>query len=380
MFTCRMPATVCYGENAMDQLPKLCKGAKTVAVFSDRGIEASGILRKPLEILANAGIAYQLLLDLPAEPTCDQAQQTAEAFRKLEAEAIVAIGGGSVMDIAKLCAITADGLCTVRELIDNPALGHKSMITVMIPTTAGTGAEATPNAIVAVPEKELKVGIVSEEMIPDSVILDGEMIRNLPSKIAAATGVDALCHAIECYTSKAATPFSDMYALEALKLIFPNIQSACMDPDALQSKNAMLLAAFYGGVAIACSGTTAVHALSYPLGGKYHIPHGAANAMMLMPVMRFNLPACSEAFARVYDALGETGAANEEEKAMRLLDRMEEIVHNLEIPVDLKSYGVTNDDLEDLVTAGMQVQRLLKNNLRPVTADDARSLYMQRLP
>ena len=145
-------------------------------------------------------------------------------------------------------------------------------------------------------------------MIPDAVILDGEMIRRLPVHIAASTGIDALCHAIECYTSRKATPFSNLYALEALRLIFANIEPACTDPEALDSKNAMLLAAFYAGVAISCSGTTAVHALSYPLGGKYHIPHGVANAMMLMPVMRFNLPCCQAELAQVYDALGQQGA------------------------------------------------------------------------
>lgn len=249
----------------------------------------------------------------------------------------------------------------------------------MIPTTAGTGAEATPNAIVLVPEKELKVGIVCEEMIPDAVILDGEMIRRLPAHIAASTGVDALCHAIECYTSKKATPFSNLYAMEALKLIFANIEAACLDPEALESKSAMLLAAYYAGVAITCSGTTAVHALSYPLGGKYHIPHGVANAMMLMPVMRFNVSFCQKELAQVYDALDQQGAQDEAAKAQWVLERMEALVQTLQIPTDLKQYGVAMEDLDGLVAAGMDVQRLLVNNKRPVTAEDARALYLELL-
>ncbi|MEG0901908.1 MAG: iron-containing alcohol dehydrogenase, partial [Clostridia bacterium] len=188
----------------MSALSALCAGKKTV-VFSDRGLQTSGTLDLPLKILEAAGIPFTLLCDLPAEPTCDQAQAVVDAFRALEAEVIVAVGGGSVMDVAKLCSIAAGGGITVRKLLDNPAVGHKTVYTVMIPTTAGTGAEATPNAIVAVPEKELKVGVVCTEMIPDAVILDGEMIRELPLKIAASTGVDALCHAIECYTSLKAT-------------------------------------------------------------------------------------------------------------------------------------------------------------------------------
>lgn len=378
MYVCKIPQTVCAGSGALAKLSELLNGARQVAVFSDRGIEQSGVLAHPLSLLKDAGIRYTLLLDLPAEPTYQQAQAVVELFRHSGAEAIIAIGGGSVMDIAKLCSILPEDV-TVKDLLDDPTRGHKIIRSVMIPTTAGTGAEATPNAIVAVPEKELKVGIVCEAMIPDAVILDGEMIRRLPAHIAASTGVDALCHAIECYTSKKATPFSDLYALEALKLIFAHMERACLDPDALEDKSAMLLAAFYAGVAITCSGTTAVHALSYPLGGKYHIPHGVANAMLLMPVMHFNRNACLADLARVYDALGETGETTPDSKADRIIQRMDELVRRLNIPTDLTRYGVPAEDLDALVAAGMDVQRLLRNNKRDVTPQDARAIYQTLL-
>lgn len=378
MYVCKIPQTVCAGSGALAKLPELLNGARQVAVFSDRGIEQSGVLARPLSLLKDAGIRYTLLLDLPAEPTYHQAQVVVELFRHSGAEAIIAIGGGSVMDIAKLCSILLEDV-TVKDLLDDPSRGCKVIHSVMIPTTAGTGAEATPNAIVAVPEKELKVGIVCEAMIPDAVILDGEMIRRLPAHIAASTGVDALCHAIECYTSKKATPFSDLYALEALKLIFAHLERACLDPDALEDKSAMLLAAFYAGVAITCSGTTAVHALSYPLGGKYHIPHGVANAMLLMPVMHFNRSACPADLARVYDALGETSETTPDSKADRIIQRMDELVRRLNIPTDLSRYGVPAEDLDGLVAAGMDVQRLLRNNKRDVTPQDARMIYQTLL-
>ena len=378
MYACKTPRAVYAGSGALNQLPALLGGAKEVAVFSDRGVEQSGVLALPLKLLEDAGIRYTLLTGLPPEPTCQQAQATVDAFRAAGAQAIVAVGGGSVMDIAKLCSIL-DGDVTVKALLDDPSLGRRVMPTVMIPTTAGTGAEATPNAIVAVPEKEVKVGIVCEAMIPDAVILDGEMIRRLPPAIAASTGVDALCHAIECLTSRKATPFSSLYAMEALRLIFPNIERACLEPEAIDSKNAMLLAAYYAGVAITCSGTTAVHALSYPLGGKYHIPHGVANAMLLMPVMCFNRDCCLTELSQVYDALGQRGEDDPAAKADWVLARMEAIVRRLEIPTSLKPYGVTPEDLEGLVTAGMAVQRLLGNNKRTVTAGDARRLYLELL-
>lgn len=379
MYQCKMPKAVYCGTGALEQLKSICDNAKHIALFSDRGIERSGALEIPLRYIREAGAEVTLFLDLPAEPTRDQAQSVVVAFHACQADTIVAVGGGSVMDIAKLCSILANSHNTVNDLLDHPTIGKRLVSSVMIPTTAGTGAEATPNAIVLVPEKELKVGIVCEEMIPDAVILDGEMIRRLPVHIAASTGIDALCHAIECYTSRKATPFSNLYALEALRLIFANIEPACTDPEALDSKNAMLLAAFYAGVAISCSGTTAVHALSYPLGGKYHIPHGVANAMMLMPVMRFNLPCCQAELAQVYDALGQQGACKIAAKAEWVLKRMEDIVSRLQIPMDLKKYGVSINDLDSLVTAGMDVQRLLVNNKRSVSAEDARALHLELL-
>ena len=285
------------------------------------------------------------------------------------------------MDTAKLAGVLLDGSSTVHDLLEAPGRAKKCCPTLMIPTTAGTGSEATPNAIVAVPEQELKVGIVSDAMIADNVLLDPLMIKNLPQKIAAATGVDALAHAIECYTSNKANPISDTFALEALDMILNNILPACDSADAVSQKSAMQLASFYAGVAITASGTTAVHALSYPLGGKYHIAHGVSNAILLAPVMRFNAPACPERFAAAYDRCvhGEKTCVTQEEKMEFMLRWLEKIVRHLEIPTSLSAFGVPASDLETLVAAGMQVTRLLNNNLRPVTADDARALYRRIL-
>lgn len=237
------------------------------------------------------------------------------------------------------------------------------------------------NSIVAVPEKQLKVGIVNREMIPDYVILDGSLLKNLPKKIAASTGIDAMAHAVECYTSNKANPFSNLFAKEAARLIFQNIEEACENRDAEEAKTNMLIAAFYAGVAISASGTTAVHALSYPLGGKYHIPHGVSNAMLLLPVMRYNRSACEKEFAELFDAVKGTGKESAQmtvaEKAEGLLTRMEEIIKRLEIPSSLAAFGIGEEDLDDLVSAGLEVKRLLNNNKKEVTARAARELYLQ---
>jgi alcohol dehydrogenase class IV len=355
---------------------------KRAAIFTDKGIRDSGLLELTEAAVKAAGTDYVILDKIPAEPSYTAVQDIVDDFKTSGADIIVACGGGSVMDTAKLASVLVTGEYGVKDLLDHPGLAKKCVPSIMIPTTAGTGAEVTPNAIVAVPEKALKVGIVNDSLIADYVILDARMIKNLPRPVAASTGVDALCHAIECYTSKKASPFSDLFALEALDMILANIIPACDDPDAMEAKTNMLTAALYAGFAIVSSGTTAVHALSYPLGGKYHIPHGVSNAILLAPVMRFNAPACLDRLAKAYDRCcrdAVKSCVTEQEKADWILKKLEAIVAHLNIPTSLSSLGVPGEDLDGLVEAGMQVQRLLVNNPRPVTAEDAKKLYMEIL-
>jgi alcohol dehydrogenase class IV len=376
----RIPGFIACGESAMDQLPGLLSGFRKAAVFTDPGVLSSGTLEIPLSKMRETGMAFEVLSCLPAEPSADQAQEVIQKYKGIGADVIVAVGGGSVMDVAKLAGVLGGGAGTVRDFMKDPALGKKTVKIIMIPTTAGTGSEATPNSIVTLPEENLKVGIVHEALMADQVILDPAMIRRLPKKIAASTGMDALAHAIECFTSRKATPVSDMYALEALKMIFANIEDAVNGQEDMQAKEKMLLASFYGGVAITASGTTAVHALSYPLGGKYHIPHGIANAILLLPVMRYNEPAIRDRLCIFHDAVrpGQIDLYKEEKSAW-VLGRLEEIIRNLEIPANLAPYGVGRDALNELVKAGMKVTRLLVNNMREVTPEAARSIYLQVL-
>lgn len=380
-YALRTPHTVFSGEDALGNIPAILSevGATHVAVFSDKGIRGAGLLEYPMARIKEAEVEYTILDDLPAEPTYQEAQMLVDQCREYGADFIIAVGGGSVMDTAKLASVLMTDAYGVKELLDTPGRAKKCVPTLMIPTTAGTGSEATQNAIVAVPEKQVKIGIVNTNMIADYVILDAIMIKNLPRKIAAATGVDALAHAIECFTSNKANPFSDTFAMRALEMIFANIESACDDPTAMDAKNQMLLASFYAGVAIATSGTTAVHALSYPLGGRYHIAHGVSNAILLAPVMRFNEPACRPLLAKVYDRCFQGDAATELAKSAAVIARLEGIVKHLDIPTSLAEFGVPREDLESLVASGMEQTRLLVNNMRQVTPDDARRIYQEVL-
>ena len=256
------------------------------------------------------------------------------------------------MDAAKLASVLKGASYTIKDLMNDPSQAEKKVKTVMIPTTCGTGSEATCNAIVAVPEEKSKKGIVNDNMIPDYVV--------------------------ECFTSKKATPFSDSYALEGAKLIFANIREAYNNPDNMDAKNKMLIGAYYGGIAITGSGTTAVHALSYPLGGKFHIAHGVSNAILFAHVMKFNKDACAERLAVLCDAINPAYAQKTvTEKADYVIEQIADIVKVTNIPTDLTQYGVTMDDLEFLVTAGSQQQRLLVNNMKELSLDDIRNIYLK---
>ena len=380
-YNLKMPHSVFSGKNALENIPAILKEnhVQHLAVFTDQGIRGAGLLELPMAWVEQSGVDTVILDDLPAEPTYAEAQKLVDQCKAWGADFIMAVGGGSVMDTAKLASILMTDEYGIKELLDTPTQAKKCIKSLMIPTTAGTGSEATPNAIVAVPEKQLKVGIVNPEMIADFVILDAVMIKKLPRKIAAATSVDALAHAIECWTSNKANPFSDIFALQALDMILNNIERACDDAEAMDAKNQMQIASFYAGVAITASGTTAVHALSYPLGGKYHIAHGVSNAILLAPIMRFNELACRERLAAAYARCIRGGATTLEGKSAAVITRLEQIVRHLDIPTSLTEFGVPEEDLEALVASGMEVTRLLDNNMRKITPDDARYLYQQVL-
>lgn len=382
VYQVKIPSCIYGGEGCIDKIKEIVKKeeAEELIVFTDKGIKLTGILDILLQKLDEIKVGYKVFDDLIAEPSYHDIENLMEEVKSCNSSLIAAIGGGSVMDAAKLCSVLKDAPYTVKDLLSDPSKAKKYMRSVMIPTTCGTGSEATCNAIVAVPEDSIKVGIVNDVMIPDYVILDPLTIRKLPKSLVAATGIDALAHAVECFTSKKATPFSDTYAMASAKLIFNNIKEAYSNPDNMKAKNNMMLGAFYGGVAITTSGTTAVHALSYPLGGKYHIPHGVSNAILFAHVMEFNKDACQDSLAAIYDAIGNDGAsAAISEKAQYIINEIADIVKFTNIPTNLAEFGVKPEDMDFLVDAASKVTRLLSNNRKELSLEDIRNIYKKVL-
>ena len=275
-----------------------------------------------------------------------------------------------------LAVLLAHDLDLRDVLTKKVEIGARGLPTVMVPTTAGTGAEATPNSIILVPEDELKIGIVSPLLLPDAVILDPLLTLSLPPAVTASTGMDALTHAIECYCSRKGNPFSDLYALEAIRLIARSIRRAVADGQDVAAREDMLMGAYWGGVCIATSSTTAVHALAYPLGGKYRIAHGLSNAVLLPSVMAFNQGAARARFADMARAmalpvqgLGEEAAADAFVQALRQLNA------DLGIPATLGPLGIEARDIPGLVEGAAKVTRLLDNNPRVMSRADMHALY-----
>lgn len=376
----QVPSHLFGGRGSIEKLADILKRyqAKKVLLFTDKGVRSAGLCECAQKLMAKEDVCCTILDGVTAEPSVYDVDHVIRQAEEIQADLVIAVGGGSVMDTAKLASVLIGADYTIFDLIKNPSLAQKKIPSVMIPTTCGTGSEATCNAIVAIPEESSKKGIVNAHMIPDDVILDVDMIAKLPQSIVAATGVDALAHAVECYTSKKATPMSDTYAIAAAKLIFTSLEDAYQEEGNLKAKERLLLGAFYGGVAITGSGTTAVHALSYPLGGKYHIAHGVSNAILFAPVMTHNQPACADRLAALCDAVYPLRAQDSTyAKAAYIVQRIAGIVKHTEIPTSLQKFGIGESDLDFLVHAGSQQQRLLVNNQREFSLDDIRSIYRQ---
>lgn len=373
-----VPGVVYAGPGSIEKINEVLQRekAQSVLLFTDKGVRNAGLTKRVEEICS--AVKLIVIDDLTSEPSYQDIERVIDEVSIANIDLVIGVGGGSVMDTAKLASIVIGANYGVRNLLKDPTIAKKYIKSLMIPTTCGTGSEATCNSIVAIPEEQSKQGIVNNCMIPDYVILDAEMIRHLPSKVLAATGVDALAHTVECFTSKKATILSDTYAIEGAKKIFHNIREAYVDKDNMTAKMEMLIGAFYGGVAITGSGTTAVHALSYPLGGKYHIAHGVSNAILFAPVMEFNKDACTERLATLCNAVyPEKYPETANNKADYIISEIKDIVAKVNIPTKLDEFGVKKEDIDFLVNAGSQQTRLLVNNCKELSLEDIHYLYQK---
>lgn len=348
-----------------------------VLLITDAGLRRSGLLDPSLASLQEIGIGLQVFDDVVADPPESIVLAAASAAIAHRATGVLAIGGGSPMDVAKLAALLAR---SGEKLADIYGVGNAKgprLPLMLAPTTAGTGSEVTPISIVTTGESEKK-GVVSPILLPDAALLDPELTLGLPPAITAATGVDAMVHAIEAYASANPNnnPLSRALAREALRLLGANIREAVHNGRNRDARGAMLLGSLLAGQAFANSPVAAVHALAYPLGGHYHIPHGLSNALVLPHVLAFNLPAAALTYGEIAaDAFPELGQVPVSNRAERFVESLAALSADLNLPTRLREVDIGENALAMLATDAMKQTRLLVNNPRPLAEADALAIY-----
>ena len=333
------------------------------------------LIEEPLAKLKEAGVSIEIFQNILAEPTVNDFKAIIEVAREFKADSVVGIGGGSVLDVTKLVAAFINSDQQVEDCFGTGFIKAKGLWFACLPTTAGTGSEVSPNAILLDERDHLKKGIVSPYLIADAAYVDPKLTWTVPSKVTADTGMDALTHCIEAYTNKFAHPSVDIYALQGIRLIAANLERAVKDGKDVEAREALAFGSLYGGMCLGPVNTAAVHALSYPLGGEFHIPHGLSNAILLPSVMKFNMPANVKRHAEVAIALGCEPGKNDEETAQRGVDFIYRLAAAVGIPDKLTALGIPQTSVPGMAKAAMQVQRLLKNNPREVTEQDALDIY-----
>ncbi len=350
---------------------------RKLLIVTDRFLHDAGLLDPSKTSLKTEGFDVTVFDAVVADPPEAVLMQAVEQARTAGCDIVLGLGGGSSMDIAKLVAVLLHNDQPLSSMYGIGNIKGGRVPLVQVPTTAGTGSEVTNITILTTGEKT-KMGIVAPQLYADRVLLDGALTLGLPPEQTAATGIDAMVHAIEAFTSRhRKNPLSDLFAREALRLLAANLVTACTDGANRPAREAMLLGAALAGKAFANSPVAAVHALAYPLGGHFHLPHGLTNALMLGPVLSFNMKAAAPLYAELADVVLEPGAGDEGARAAAFVAFMDDLMTRSGAPRRLRDCAVPEDSLPALARDAMLQTRLLVNNPVEVTEEDALTLYRE---
>lgn len=367
--TNNLPKRIIIGVGGVEKIAEELRDKKTLVV-TDKGLLKTGLVDRLTSRLPR----FDLFSDISAEPTTDDVDRMMSIVNSGKYDAIISIGGGSALDMAKAATALDSSVFSAREALGAPDLrapGTRERdvppYLVAIPTTAGTGSESTLNAIFIDSGDGVKRAVISPLCLPRVAVLDPEFSLSLPASLTASTGTDALCHCVESLISVKANPISETYSRRGIQLIEQNLTTAVNSPGDLKARENMLVASFWGGAALTLAGTNAIHALAYPL-GKRGVPHGIANSMLFMPVMEFNLDACAETMISL---------AVEEITAAQVLQRFGRMLAPLPIPRDLADFGIAKSELGGLAAEAIEQTRLLGNNPKILTEQDAKNIYAQ---
>ncbi|WP_411369038.1 iron-containing alcohol dehydrogenase [Pseudidiomarina salilacus] len=353
-------------------------GCKCPLIVTDRGVSQAGITDTIIAQLQSSGVEHFAVFDaISAEPEMVVVEACRELFVKQGCDGIVAVGGGSAMDTAKAVAVYAGDERPLAELFGEDQVKPRRFPLICLPTTAGTGSEVTNISILADNEAQLKKGIVSNELLPDVAIVAPELTLSCPPSVTAASGVDALVHAVESYLSKFATALTEPYSLAAVKKIKASLVRAYQHPDDMEAREEMATASLMAGLAFGNAGVGAVHALAYPLGGRYHLSHGMSNAVMFVPVMRWNQAACPERFVDLAKAFGAPADIAADAAGQWVIEEISALCEAVKIPAQLRAFDIPESALADLAVAASGVTRLLRNNPRELSVQDIEAIYRE---
>jgi alcohol dehydrogenase len=375
--TIHFPNKLVFGKGKLNLLADevIRLSAKKVLIITIRPL--LGQINEVVEKLKTNSVETETDTSIAQEPYFNDFKKLMQKVSSFNPDTVIGIGGGSVLDIAKLVAVQLENEQSLEEYVGIGLLKGRKRKLICLPATSGTGSEVSPNAILVDDSDGQKKGIISPYLVPDIVIVDPLLTISVPPSITAATGIDALTHCLEAYTNKFAHPMIDLYAYEGMKLIASNIVKAVQNGKDEEARTAVALGSMYGGICLGPVNTAAVHALSYPLGSMFHLPHGLSNALLLPYVMEFNLVTSANRYADVAIALGCERGKDDLTTAKKGVEKVKEIIEQCGLPLRLRDAGVNEDAIPTMAKDAMKVQRLLKNNPREVTLDDAINIYKE---
>lgn len=368
------PGKLVFGENSFEQFLQDYEASGLKRLFIVSIPQLISRLEVQLEQLRIKGITIKIDDSITGEPSFNDFERLLINARSFEADSVAGIGGGSVLDVAKLIAAQIKNTQTTAEVIGIRNLRQRTTYLACIPTTSGTGSEVSPNAIF-VDDSGAKVGVISPFLVPDAAYVDPALTLSVPPAVTASTGIDALTHCLEAYTNNFAHPVIDLIALEGVRLIAKYLLRACVDGNDIEARSQVALGSMYGGMCLGPVNTAAVHALSYPLGVSWHVPHGLSVALLLPYVMEFNLTAAPERHAQIAIALGANPGQTTIDTAKEGIELIRKLIVDCGLPLSLEELNIPYGSIEKMAEDAMKVQRLLKNNVRPVTQEDAAAIY-----
>lgn len=375
-FSFSVPQNIVFGSGSLSKLPELAMnlGKKKAFIISGPHLNKIGMVDKCKAALETKGILSDKFVDTEANPSVETVEKAAEAYKKSEADFIVAFGGGSPLDVAKAVAVLVTFGGKITDYEGGGKVNGKTVPMIAIPTTAGTGSEVTAFSVITDHSRNYKFTIVSNNILPEYAILDPELIESVPAKTAAACGIDAFVHALEAYLSTAASPFSDMFALKALNLLGKNLRKYVANRGNKEAANAMLLGSLFAGIAFSHARLGNVHAMSHPVSAYFDVPHGVANAILLPYVVRFNELSDNGKYYDIYEAIDKSPIEKDFFEPDFLTTSLISLNKELGIPLTLSEAGVKEEFFEKMTDDAMKSGNILVNP-RTTTREDILELY-----